>query len=140
MSKTAEVMYEAAERLKLLGFDWDGEVCQSMARGDLPKCSDNIGICRVRELTDEEWQQVAEFQEQYGKVYHVIHSNFGEIGILDAYLYFPVPLDDEECKRDREDIEEGCPFAYVRNLTWPEFSEFGSIGVKYMYGTLVRTC
>ena len=39
---------------------------------------------------------------------------------------------------DNEDLEAGYPFAYVVNKTYPEFSEFGVIGIRPVLGGIVR--
>lgn len=45
----------------------------------------------------------------------------------------------EEWTYDRRDIQEGCPLAYVENMTYPDCSEFGSVGVRPVNGGVVRT-
>lgn len=41
---------------------------------------------------------------------------------------------------DMEDLSDGQALVYVLNKTMPNYSEFGSIGVQYANGGLVRTC
>lgn len=49
------------------------------------------------------------------------------------------PLSSTEWERDRADLKDGYPFAYVENLSTPDFSEFGSVGIEVCVGRLVRT-
>lgn len=150
MSATNEILIEAAERLELLGFDFDHDyVVQEALAGELPRCSDGTLLIQfvtgnschpVVRVNDEQWEHIKEIQELYGiKVYHVIRTDCGELGLMDAYLYISLPLTDYECERDRSDIKEKCPFAYVHNITDPELSEFGSIGVEFQHHAIVRT-
>ena len=149
MSKTADVLIEQAERLELLGFDPEHKIVQEALAGELPRCSDGTMLFQfvtgefqhpVVKVNDEQWERIKQLQEMYGiKIYHVIRTDCGELGIMDSYLYISLPLTDEECKRDRSDIECGCPFAYVYNITDPELSEFGSIGVEFQHHAIVRT-
>lgn len=154
MSKTADVLIEAAERLELLGFKRNHNVVTDALAGELPRCSDGtlllqfgtgttmtMNSCHpVAKVNDEQWKHIQEIQELYQiKVYHVIRTDCGELGLMDAYLYISLPLTDYECERDRSDIKDKCPFAYVHNITDPELSEFGSIGVEFQHHALVRT-
>lgn len=138
MSKNADVLVEAAERLALLGFNWDDPVVQDALAGKKPKCSNNVGISIVRELTDEEWDRVMEFQNRSNTiVYHVIRSDFGVGGILYDYLYFSLSSNDEDCDRDREDLNEHYPFVYTQNLNY-QLSKYAYIGVEFRHNILVR--
>lgn len=154
MSKTADVLIEAAERLELLGFDGEDDVVQGALAGEEPLCSDNTISFAIavdasgpkfvlntsRRLTVDEKDRVDAFRKKFHyPVYHVIRSDFGEIGILEAYLYIAVPLDDDDCKAERKDIKNGYPTAYVYNITNPELSEFGSIGVEFWGNAILWT-
>ena len=80
---------------------------------------------------------VEKFEKTYGAVvYHVIHSNT-EFGELLSFLF--VGKDEDEWEMDRDDINEGYAFAYVENVTCPDCSEFGTIGIKPQVGGIVRT-
>lgn len=68
-------------------------------------------------------------------VYHLIHS-LTEFGELYSMLY--VSNHKSEWKDDRIDLGDGCPMSYVWNKTDEWCSEFGSIGVKSLFGGLVR--
>lgn len=79
-------------------------------------------------LNDEQLARVREFEKEHNAVvYHVIHS-YTEFGELENYLY--VSNYPEEWEMDREDIKTGQQLVYVYNHDTPEFSEFGSIGIR----------
>lgn len=88
-------------------------------------------------LNDQEKEMVKKFEEEHeGIVYHVIHqqTNIGEL-----YNLLYVNVEDEEWEMDADDLREGRVLAYVINKTYPDNSEFGSIGVKGATGGVVRT-
>lgn len=62
-----------------------------------------------------------------GLVYLVVRS-FTNLGIMDSILF--VSDEEDEWKEDNEAMEDGIIFAYVRNKTYPECSEYGDIRVK----------
>ena len=88
-------------------------------------------------LTDEEEAMVKEWEEQTGNmVYHVI-QNRTKYGMLYSFLY--VSTDTEEWEMDNEDLKEGCPIAYVKNVDDEDCSEYDGIGIEPLWGALVRT-
>lgn len=116
---------EAVARMKKLGifpetirqFANDGLVSQS-----LPP----VGACFW--IEGEQLERVREFEKKYNAlVYHVIHS-FTNIGEMENYLF--VSDYEEEWAYDREGLAQGSQLCYVLNLTYPDCSEFGSIGIK----------
>lgn len=86
---------------------------------------------------DEELNaKIKEFEEEYNAlVYHVIHTytNFGEM-----YSFLYVSDYKEEWEMDNEDIQDNYAMSYVWNKDYPDFSEFGSIGIRQKFGGLVR--
>jgi len=87
-------------------------------------------------LNDEQQKLVKDWEEENECiVYHVIHdfTNFGE---MLTFLY--VSKYKEEWEMDREDLKAGYPLAYVMNLTMPDCSEFGSVGVQPSIGGVKR--
>ena len=97
--------------------------------------SENGGI--LYWLEDNEKEIVKEFEKEYDStVYHVIYNDteFGELLTL-----FYVSDYEEEWEMDRDDLNEGYACAYVKNVTYDELSEFGSICFRPRYGGLVRT-
>lgn len=88
-------------------------------------------------LADEIREVVQKFENQTGYlVYHVIDNNTS-IGRMLTLLYVSTEMD--EWAADKQDLQEGCPLAYVENITYPDCSEFGSVGVKPFNGGVVRT-
>ena len=86
---------------------------------------------------DEELNaKIKEFEEEYNVlVYHVIHTytNFGEM-----YSFLYVSNYQEEWEMDNKDIQVNYVMSYVWNKDYPDFSEFGSIGIRQKFGGLVR--
>lgn len=68
-------------------------------------------------------------------VYHVIHTltQFGEL-----YTFLYVSDYKEEWALDNTDIKAGYALAYVWNKDCEWCSEFGSVGVKGLFGGIVR--
>lgn len=138
---------EAIRRLKLLGlhenvekeFEKDGTVYYS----DLAVIG-GTEIGTLFWLTNNiEWEMLKrEIEERYDiLIYHATHEylSFGECL---TFLY--VSSEEEEWAFDREDLKRdeagiSYPVAYVCNLDAPEFSSFGSVGIKEALGGLVRT-
>lgn len=88
-------------------------------------------------LTKDQKQAVKEFEEEYGGLVYMVIHNFTEFGEMLSLLY--VGKDKTHWEEDREDIKQGCAFAYVKNLDDDLCSECGMIGVANRYGGLVRT-
>lgn len=86
---------------------------------------------------EPEWVKIIQdFEKKYqAVVYHVIHNHtfYGEIL---SFLY--VSSEEDEWELDNEDLSEMRPLVYVKNLNYPEFSEFGSIRVMEKAGGLLR--
>ena len=88
-------------------------------------------------LEQDEEKMVREWEKETGNmVYHVIKS-YAEFGVLYTYLY--VSDDTEDWEEDREDIENEIAFAYVKNVTDDWCSEYGTVGIKPMWGGVLRT-
>ena len=88
-------------------------------------------------LDEEQKKMVADFEkDKGGLVYHVVRSftNFGEM-----YALMYVSEYEEEWEDDKADLENGSALAYVINVTMPDCSEFGSIGVQPSIGGVRRT-
>ena len=90
------------------------------------------------EINDKEVKdKIKKFENEYNAtVYHLIH-NYTEFGELYSFLY--VSNNEEEWEDDNADIRDGYAIAYVWNVDEEDFSEFGSIRVKSVFGGLVRT-
>lgn len=135
MKATKEQMkQEALARMKLL--DLHQNVVKDFETEG--KINYSLGIHGILYwVTGEIGEVVQKFENQTGYlVYHVIHNNT-EIGRMLTLLYVSTEM--EEWNADKQDLQEGCPLAYVENLTYPDCSEFGSVGVKPFNGGVVRT-
>lgn len=126
-----EQLIEALKRMELLNifkstineFREDGKISKSINGG-------------LYWLDEEDKERVRKFEEKYNAlVYCVIECNT-EFGKLQNFLY--VSKNEEEWEFDTQDIKDGIVFAYVCNLDIPEYSEFGSIGIRNFGGGLIR--
>lgn len=87
-------------------------------------------------IDDEMKKFVQDIEERYkGMVYHIILSRT-EFGELLSMLW--TTSHEEEWETERENIEEGYVFAYVKNTTDDWCSEFGDIVVNERFGGLCR--
>lgn len=123
---------EALLRMGLLNLDkhcikafQNGEVWESEGKGSL------------YELDENEKQMVKEFEEDHRNclVYHLIHNRF-EFGECYTFLY--ISDDEVEWETDKEDIVCGYAFSYVKNVNDDSCSEFGSVGIRPLYGGVIR--
>lgn len=86
---------------------------------------------------EEQQKMIKEFEEQDNAlIYHCIECNT-EFGHLFNMLF--VSQYEEDWEIDNEDIKSFYPLAMVNNLTDPLCSDMGCIGVKPVFGGLVRT-
>ncbi|WP_019139274.1 hypothetical protein [Peptoniphilus timonensis] len=122
---------EAIKRMNLLNifkptikeFEDEGKISKSIMGG-------------LYWLDDEDIKRVKEFEEKFNAVvYNVIECDT-EFGRLQNLLY--VSENQEEWEYDIQDIKDGMVFSYVYNLDVPDFSEFGSIGIRNFDGGLLR--
>ena len=95
------------------------------------------GIGALYELEEKEQQIVEDFKKEHPEclVYHLIHNKF-EFG--ECYTILFVSNYEEEWKRDKEDIQQGYVFSYVKNVDYEDCSEFGTVFVKSNIGGLIR--
>lgn len=87
-------------------------------------------------LPEKVERQIKELEEKYSAtVYHITHEHlaFGEC--YDLWCITDEDLDYGEEEFDNDNIT----FAYVMNMTDPDFSEFGSIRFELQGGGAVRT-
>lgn len=88
-------------------------------------------------LDEAEEKMVKEWEEKTGNVvYHVI-KNHMEFGTCYSFLY--VSSDTEDWEYDNQDLADGCPIVYVKNVDDDFLSEGGRIGIKPMVGAILRT-
>jgi len=128
-----EIIEECVKRMKLLKIHEN--VIQEFQTGEHINLSERNGI--LYWLNDDEEKHVKDFEKEYHvKVYHVI-KNFFEFGVCYSYLYTSGVK--EEWPEDRKDLRSGYAWAYVYNETEPDFSEFGTIGIRSSIGGIART-
>ena len=118
-----QLMPEAIEKYK------NGEVLTS----------EYFGI--LYDVNTETKKLIKEFEEKNeAMVYHVIKGTYdfgnGEKMIMDSLLY--ISDEKEEWKYDRNDMKHGYIMSYVYNETYPDLSEFGTVGVVPINGGLSR--
>lgn len=132
MTKDTQAMKkEAVMRMHIL--DLHANAIKEFEDKGLLNCSER-GI--LFWLTQEQTNHVYQFEEESGNlVYHVIH-NYTEIGEMLTFLY--VSRYNEEWPRDRKDLKNGEPLAYVKNLSAEFCSEYGIVGIVKKDGGLLR--
>jgi hypothetical protein len=126
---------EAIERLKKLNYFEDH--LEYFIKENIVYRTESDGIEFF--LSEEEQKYVSDFENEYGAlVFHVI-KNITEFGTLYNFLY--VSEHEEEWKKDLEFEQTGeiYAFAYVLNISIPEFSEFGFIRIENRIGGIIRT-
>lgn len=80
---------------------------------------------------------IKQFEEKHNVlVYHVILTPTYDNGIVLTLLY--VSETQEEWTRDKEELKEGLPCAYVMNIETKQGSEFGGIQIDGSMGGIVR--
>lgn len=89
------------------------------------------------DLDEKEMAMVREWEKQTGNmVYHVIQNRMA-FGLCYSFLYVSKYTD--EWESDMEYLTAGVPCAYVLNADDEMCSEYGSIGIKPMFGAVLRT-
>lgn len=122
---------EALKRMKMLNFHYNTR--KEYEEEDIINASIS-GL--LFWLSEEEKEWIKQWESETGNVvYHVIKNNTG-FGELLSILY--VSQYEDEWELDQELIEKDMVFAYVRNLTMSDCSEYGSIGIKQLFGGLIR--
>ena len=123
-----EMKKEAINRMKMLKLH--PNIIKEFSNESILNLSQNAALYY---LNEKQLARVHQFEQEYGGlVYHVIQN-----GQMLSFLY--VSKYQEEWELDRNDLKEGCPIAYVANLTNELCSEFGSIGIQPCVGGVIRT-
>ena len=88
-------------------------------------------------LDEKEEKMVRDWEKETGNmVYHVIKNKM-VFGLCYSFLY--VSQETEEWEHDNEDMKQGYQLVYVKNVDDEYCSEYGSIGIKPMWGGVLRT-
>ena len=132
MPDKMKMLNEAIRRMKLL--ELHPNTMKDLKNGKV-NVSKQMGA--LYWANEDEQKIIANFEKEHNAlVYHAVYTptNFGCcLSLLFVSQY------DEEWKMDIEDIKEHYPFAMVINLDDEWCSDMGSIGVKPMFGGLIRT-
>lgn len=133
MLTSQEKKIEAIERMKLLKLHENA--INDFWTFDKVNVSENGGF--LYWLNNKQQMVVNKFESDFNAlVYHALYNIvYGDEHL--ALLYVSNNSDDWE--KDREDLQNGFPMAYVKNLSCDICSEFGYIGVESNIGGLRRT-
>ena len=134
MTSIEKMKDEAIQRMRILKLY--STVQQDFAANEQIYYSfSNFGfLYRLDKVMEE---RVRRFEKEYGYlVYHVI-DNPTSIGRMHSYLY--VSSNEEEWAQDRQDLEEGRPMAYVKNVDNRSLSGFNNIEIELRNGGVIRT-
>lgn len=131
MNKT-EQKAEAILRMKKLGLF--KPTIDKFIKNNHISISETNGV--LYNLNEYQKLLVNQFEHKYkALVYHMIR-NQTKFGDLLSMIY--ISNQPDEWEFDQDDLNEGLVYAYVHNLTNPEFSEFGQIKVRPRFGGLER--
>lgn len=124
---------EASKRMEKIGFpEW--MIGEFRNRG-IVAVTETDGS--VRPMSMKEISLIRAFENEHDAIaYHVVKSKTN-LGIMYSILYVSTEM--EEWEYDMEDLEAGQALAYVVNVTYPDCSEFGSIGIEQRNCGVVRT-
>lgn len=130
--------HEALLRMKKLGLH-ENAINEFKSEGKLnlsePGFGNRVGV--LFWLNEDEQKMVKEWEKATGNmVYHVIKNRLRDIGLCYSFLY--VSKETDEWEVDSTDLEDGCPFVYVKNVDDDFCSEYGRIGIKPGCGGVVR--
>ena len=87
-------------------------------------------------LDKEQKEMVKKFEEEYNALVYMVIRSYTNVGKMDSLLY--ISDYKEEWQMDKEDLENNYIMTYTINHDCPMFSEFGSIVVKRIAGSLIR--
>lgn len=87
-------------------------------------------------LSGPEKYRVHQFEKEHGYLVYYVIDSYTSIGRMLSYLY--VSSNEEEWEQDRQDLKDGCPIVYVKNVDDEILSEFGSIGIELRNGGVIR--
>lgn len=122
---------EAIKRMEALGIIKD--TIKQFEQADLVSYSLKGG----NYWTDNTFKKIiTDFEERYDYLVYFSILSYTNIGRMFT-LFYVSPQ--EEWSRNWDELNEGLQMAYVYNLDTPEYSEFGLIGFKPVFGGLVRT-
>jgi hypothetical protein len=126
MTTLLDMKKEALQRMVKIGLNT--EVCANFWAKDTLFYSNGKSIQPIQKR-DEIKHKVHVFQDENpNKLVYFILLTESNVGTL--LNYFFVTSNQEEWAYDETDLEEGYAFCYVENLTFPDCSEYGTIGIQ----------
>lgn len=131
-----EKKVEAIRRMKKMGV-YNETIRQFEKAGLISRSEPPFGVFYWVE--DEDLEAVRKFEEKHNAlVYMVIRSYFGGFSMMDSYLF--VEDERDEWAFFDNDMSINSTFTYTISYDDPDYSEFGSIGIKMgIAGGPVRT-
>ena len=79
---------------------------------------------------------VKSVERTYGcRVYAAIYNRYEELG--DMLTLLTISSNESDWEQEREDLKEMRPIAYVHNLTYPGFYEWGTVLLR-MNGNVIE--
>lgn len=135
---------EAIERLKILQEEFmvHKNVLKEFKQNETIYYSENLGgafsgILYWLHNKEEFVKKVKEIEKTRNLyIYHCILNHYRDIGDVLTMLY--VSEDESFWEYEREELKEGYAGAYVWNISFEPYSEFGNIGIDGVNGGLVR--
>lgn len=135
---------EAIERLKILQdkFELMETVTKEFEKEDILYYSEYVNkqfpaiLYWISNKEDYE-KAIKQFEKKHNAlVYHVILTPTYDNGIVLTLLY--VSQTQKEWARDKEELKEGLPCAYIMNIESEQGSEFGGVQIGGAMGGIVR--
>lgn len=121
-------------RKKILDFDVRKTRIMTLVNGHYVELYGVETVCFIGNVIVP---KIKAFEETYkAEAYAAIYSDFGEIGKHLTLLFVSNYRD--EWEDDKKWLEKMQPMAYVCNLTYPEYSEFGTVLLKCQDGEVER--
>ncbi|MGL4606204.1 MAG: hypothetical protein ACRCU3_01955 [Eubacteriaceae bacterium] len=135
MSLKEKLKILAVERLKTLKLS--NTAIQHFFKKDVLYSSNYGGL--FRELTENQKEKIKELELKNSLVYHVIRGNytFSDDTVMEFEDY--LILTSEDLLDLELGKDENIVFVYTKNITYPDFSEYGYIQVASKNGGLIRT-
>lgn len=88
-------------------------------------------------LNDAQMEVVKKLEKENNALVYLVVRSFVEDMEMESYFY--VSDYEDEWEMDNDDIRDGYAMTWTQNLTYPEFSEFGSICFRSTGGGVLRT-
>lgn len=138
MSKS-QLRNEIQRRLDILGYEINREYTFIRSTDDYTSDDyrlviyfDSLGLGPYQ----DDYKYIQKIEENYGVTVYAVIANGFEIGEMLTLL--TISGNKAEWHRERENLEERTPIAYVQNLTYPELSEWGTVVLKTHDGIVER--